>query len=288
MEKRDTSLIKEKIIQFLERNGPSLPVHIAKEIGMDMIFTSAFLSELISHQKIKTSFMKVGTSPVYFIPGQEIGLEKFSEYIKGKEREALILLKKNNFLKDSEQEPAIKVALRAIKDFAKPFEKNDTLIWRYFLIQEKEFNAPKKEDKEEEKNKEKVKEEEISKERTEKTLEKKKNAIKKPKTRKSNKKSDEKFFNKVKEFLIKKEIELSDIISFNKKDLVLKVIQNGKEKILFAYNKKRITEKDILTAYKKAQERGLNYLLFSLGEPLKKTQNLLEAAKNLDSIEKIE
>lgn len=288
MEKRDTSLIKEKIIQFLERNGPSLPVHIAKEVGMDMIFTSAFLSELISHQKIKTSFMKVGTSPIYLLPGQEAGLEKFSEYIKGKEHEALILLKKNKFLKDSEQEPSIKVALRAIKDFAKPFEKNNTLIWRYFLIQEKEFETSQEKHKKEEKTEEKVEEKEIKKEETERTQEKKKKTTKKPKTKKSTKKSDEKFFNKVKEFLIKKEIKLSDILSFNKKDLILKIIQEGEEKILFAYNKKRITEKDILNAYKKASESGLNYLLFSLGEPLKKTQNLLEAAKKLDSIEKIE
>jgi len=81
METIDANRIKEKILNFLDKNGPSLPVHIAKEIGMDMIFTSAFLSELISHQKIKTSHMKVGISPIYFLPGQEKGLEKYSEYI---------------------------------------------------------------------------------------------------------------------------------------------------------------------------------------------------------------
>ena len=127
MENR-TVLIKEKILSFLNRNGPNFPVFIAKEIGTDMLFASAFLSELISNQKVKTSNMKVGTSSIYFLPGQEKELEKFSEYLKGKEREAQILLKRNKFLVDSKQDAPIQVALRAIKDFAKPFDKKGKLI----------------------------------------------------------------------------------------------------------------------------------------------------------------
>jgi len=41
---KDTSEIKEKIILILRKNGPSLPVHIAKEIETSILFTSAFLS----------------------------------------------------------------------------------------------------------------------------------------------------------------------------------------------------------------------------------------------------
>ena len=288
MEKRDSSVIKEKILEFLRDNGPSLPVHIARNVEMDMIFTSAFLSELISNQKVKTSYMKVGTSPIYYLPGQEGRLEKFSEYVKGKEKEAYEILKKKEFILDSEADPAIKVALRSIKDFAKPFENKGNLVWRYFLIEQNKYDSPKEENKKEEVN-EKTKEypeKETPKEI--KPVKKKVKEIKKSKTKKSTKEKDEKFFNKVKEYLEKKGLEISDIISFNKKDLVLKVIQGGKEKLLFAYNKKRITEKDILNAYKKSEERNLNYILFSLGEPLKKTQNLIKAAKKLDSIEKID
>jgi len=101
MEGHDIGNLKEKILKFLETNGPNIPVHIAKYIGMDMIFTSAFLSELISQQKIRTSWMKIGTSPIYLLPGQENLLEKFSEHIKGKEHEALMKLKKEKFIKDS-------------------------------------------------------------------------------------------------------------------------------------------------------------------------------------------
>ena len=47
---KDTSEIKEKILSILKRRGPSLPVHIAKEIESSMLFTSAFLSELVSEK----------------------------------------------------------------------------------------------------------------------------------------------------------------------------------------------------------------------------------------------
>ena len=103
--------------------------------------------------------MKVGNSPVYFIPGQERLLENFSQYLKSKEKEAFLLLKEKRFLKDNQQEPAIRVALREIKDFAIPFKKPETdeLFWRYFTIPESEFKEqkeiPKKTPKPEKKEK---------------------------------------------------------------------------------------------------------------------------------------
>lgn len=277
MQTVDTNAINGRILNFLGRNGPSLPVHIAKEIGMDMIFASAFLSELCSHQKLKTSHMKVGTSPIYLIPGQERGLEKFSEYIKGKEHEALSLLKRKGFLVDSEQEIAIKVALREIKDFAKPFEREGKLIWKYFLADEREFQ------------KEKIKEPRKEKKEEPKTERKKPKEAKRKKTvsKKTSDRKNDKFFNKTKEYLKHKGMEISDIIGFNKKDLTLKIKKNGQEKLIVAYNKKRITEKDILDAYKKAKEIKLDYLILSLGEPTKKITNMIDAAKRLDSLEKI-
>jgi len=104
--------LKEKILSILQKRGPSLPVHIAKEIDLSMLFASAFLSELVSEKKIKISNMKIGNSPIYFLPGQESMLEKFSQYLKSKEKEAFILLKEKKFLKDKNQDPAIRIALR--------------------------------------------------------------------------------------------------------------------------------------------------------------------------------
>jgi len=121
---QNTLGIKEKILLILQKRGPSLPVHIAKEIGLSMLFASAFLSELVSEKNIKISNMKIGNSPIYFLLGQEPMLEKFSQHLKSKEKEAFILLKEKKFLRDKEQDPAIRVALRTIKFFAIAFKKN--------------------------------------------------------------------------------------------------------------------------------------------------------------------
>ncbi|MFW6283305.1 MAG: hypothetical protein ACOC1P_04610, partial [Minisyncoccales bacterium] len=144
MATQDTLPIKEKIIKTLKEKGPSLPVHISREIEQSSLFTSAFLSELLSEKRIKISNMKVGNSPIYYVPETESQLENYSDHLKNKEKEAFMLLKEKKFLKDSEQEPAIRVALRAIKDFAKPTEKNNELYWRYFNVSEEEFNSPEK------------------------------------------------------------------------------------------------------------------------------------------------
>lgn len=136
---KDTKEVKDRIIIGLRRRGPSLPVHVAKEVNLTMLFASAFLSELISDKLVKMSYMRVGSSPIYFIPEQEPLLERYSTFLKSKERDAFLLLKEKKFLKDRELEPAIRVALREIKDFAIPFKKEEEIYWRYFTIPEKEF-----------------------------------------------------------------------------------------------------------------------------------------------------
>ena len=85
---QDTTGIKRKILSTIRFKGPSLPVHIAREIGMDILFASAFLAELLSEKELKISNMKVGSTPIYFIQGQEPKLEKFSQHLGNKEREA--------------------------------------------------------------------------------------------------------------------------------------------------------------------------------------------------------
>ncbi len=307
---QDTTQLKEKIILFIKIKGPILPVHIAKEINTSMLFASVFLSELLSEKKLKISNTKVGNSPLYFIPGQENQLERFSHHLKSKEKEAFELLKEKKIIKNSEQEPAIKVALTEIKDFAIPFSKNNELYWKYLTVSEEDKNEKMQEKTiplikeikkqfEEEEIKEKKTFEKIipspTKEKGKKLQEtelnifdKSKTKIKKPIKKKTSQKKNDKFFNKVKEFLTKKSIEILDIENFSKNDLILRIKINNQEKLLIAYNKKRINQEDIIKSYKKASELNLRYIILSLGDPLKKLNNFIEAIQNLDTIEKIE
>lgn len=289
MPTQDTSQIKEKIISIIKFKGPSLPVHISQGIGTSMLFASAFLSELLSEKKLKISNMKVGNSPIYFIPGQETKLENYANHLKSKEKDAFQLLKEKSFLKDTEQEPAIRVALRSIKDFAVPFKKDDEIFWRYVSVPESDFKYDKK--IVEKSQKIHAEEDGVMDKKESGIIEEnqkpKKRSVKKSIKKKSSLKVNEKFFEKVKEYLFSKGIEILDIVGFSKSDLTLKVKENDEEKLLVAYNKKSIKEEDIIKAHKKSLDMNLRYFIVSLGEPLKKLNAFIDAVRNLEKINKI-
>lgn len=334
MPAQDTVHLKERIISIIKTIGPSIPSYISSQINMSILFTSAFLSELLSEKRLKISNMRIGSSPIYFIPGQEPELQKYSTYLKSREKDAFILLRDKKFLKDSEQEPAIRVALRSIRDFAIPIKVSEELYWKFLTASEEEFYSRKKPLEKEtikvpipkEDNKEIIQEIKNEKPTTEKILEEvekikekipheekhsekehskkeethkperqtkikkhsekeKKSPVKKKKVISS--KTNDNFFNKIKEILIKKQIEIIDIENFNKNDLILRIKEKDEEKLLFAYNKKRISDSDIIKANKKSSELNLRYSLLSLGELPKKTLGFIEAIKNLSDINKI-
>lgn len=284
---RDTSEIKQKILSVIKRKGPSLPVHIAREIGSDMLFTSAFLSELVSEKKLKLSSMRVGNSPLYLIPGQESQLEDFTEYLNSKEKEALELLKKEKTLEDSEQEPSVRVALRSLRDFAKPFKKEGKIFWRHVNVDEKNVKGeemekalPKTSEKEldifdknkEEKNKENSEEEtseESKKDDDQKEREEDSEETKESSEKSNEKKNEEKLPDKPKEKIkvkerkkVKKKSKTSS--SKTKKEKFFDKIkeyldnQNIKLKDIVGFGRKRVSliveyngERKFLMAYDK-------------------------------------
>jgi len=202
-----------------------------------------------------------------------------------------MILKDNRFLKDSEQEPAIRVALREIKDFAVPLNMDGENYWRYFTAKEedlKKVSEVKIHEKEEEKKK--IEAKEYPKEVQEKIPRKettRKSAAKKKTTSKNSRSSaqNEKFLEKIREILKNSYMEILGIESMGKNELVLKVRKNLNEILVFAYGKKRITEKEIIKAGKKAKEMNMNYSIISLGKLPKKVIDLAEAIRGMISIE---
>lgn len=313
--KLDAKEIKDRILGFLNIHGPSLPVQIARHINMNTLFASAFLSEMASEKTIIISNMKVGGSPLYYTKTKENMLENFSNNLNPKEKEAFELLKNNKILSDEEQHPAIRVALRSLKDFAFPFKRNDKIFWRYFLTSENELEKEEKimqeltikpsielainstdnnteseqltkikqELEEKKKEFEKLKQE-IEEER--KMKKERKKTTQKEKYQKVQK--TEEFLNEVKETLNKKQISIKKI-EFSTKDQVIAIISsNNKELLLFAYNKKKIDGNDILKAYKKASSLNLNYSILTKAQISKKLKENLDIYKRLESIETIE
>ncbi|MFB6246651.1 MAG: hypothetical protein ABEI74_03615 [Candidatus Pacearchaeota archaeon] len=361
MPTQDTSEVKEKILSYIREKGPLLPVQIAREIGISSLFISAYLSELISAKKLEVSKMKVGNSPLYYIPGQENSLENFSTHLKPQEKEAIEQLKEKQVLKDSDLEPATRVALQSVQDFAIPFEHSGEKYWRYMTISEEDalqkipegpreetvqektntesdtetegpgetpqedpkeenslseddsreaekaegtqsseqgtetsqgfeepkFESPLKTDNGEDREpgeKDSVSEKRTQEEKAIREKKARKKTTKKSASKKSSSDKTNKFFNKVKEHLSQQGIEINDIVGIGKDELILKISEDGGEKLLVAFNKNKLNEEDLVKAYKKAADFDMKYTVLSKNGALKKVENLLEAIGKMDSV----
>ena len=318
---------KDRILSLIKARGPSLPVQIAKGIGVESLFAGAFLSELYAEKKIKISDMKVGSSPLYYLEGQEEQLEKFVEHLNAREKEAFFVLKREKVLEDNSLEPVVRVALRAIKDFAIPvkIKMNDDskLFWKYFLLSDVEMkdalntkifgvSIERKEEKVEQKVVEKIIENEIKvekkaseaeeqkelDEKVAKKIKKEKSGEKKEKTKiiakiknKEESIQDNEFGKRIKNYLFSKDIEILDVLLDKRTEFIAKtrldMLFGKQEFLLFAKDKKSVNDSDLMSAVQKAQIEKMPALFVSFGGLNKKGEEYLKEWRNLIKFEKI-
>ncbi len=310
---------RERILSFMKSKGPSLPVQVARTISVTPLFAGAFLSELYGDKKIKISHMRVGSSPLYYLEGQEAMLENFIEHLNVREKEAFFYLKGKGILEDDALTPIIRVALRAIVDFAIPIKiklkDNIKTFWRYFLLPEGEAmnkiegiinpESLKKDIKQpvvEVVVKEELKKEdgrisdkkELEKivptvEEVVKTKTKRKEGVKKEKAKV--KLQDSAFSNKVKDYLIGKDIELLQVILEKNKEFIAKVrvdILFGKQEfLLIAKDKKKIEDNDLIVALHRAGNLKMPSLFISNGSLDKNAEVYLKEWNGLLKFEKV-
>ncbi len=129
---------QEEVLQIIKLRGPIIPSQISKELGTNILLASAILSEFSSRNLVKISNIKIGGSPLYYIPGQEERLLEFMDKLGPREKEACSLLRENKILRDTLLEPVTRVALRQCKDFAKPLEATingqKEIFWKWYLV----------------------------------------------------------------------------------------------------------------------------------------------------------
>ena len=301
--------IKEKIVETIRQRGPELPVRIASLIGQNNLFTSAFMSELAGEQRIKISNMKVGSSPLYYLSGQEEQLQKYTEHLNHKEKETFKLLKEKEILQDSEQEPAIRIALRSIKDFAVQINIRDKgeekIFWKLHTIPNEKAKeiiermlTPIKQ------NIQEIKQEKIEQipevnleNKQEKIIEKEtvqemplaiNTSLKKP-TKIKEINSD--FIEKVRENMQKMQYEIINEYLIKKKELSgklkVKTTFGDQELYFIAKDKKKITLDDLVNTLQKAQADKMPAIILSTGEIDKKALNYYKEWNNLIKHQKI-
>ena len=315
---------RDKIIGFVKMKGPVLPVQISKLIGMDIVMASAHLAELTATNKMKISAIKVGGSPLYYLAGQEEMLLKFISNMNEKELKALELLKENKVLRDSEQAPVIRVALREIKDFAMPLNVryNDAseVFWKWYLapndeaekiikskldIVEKEISPKAMEgDAKIQQPKPEILQKEVQAEKNtgEKATEKAQQQLRetpqktpqqKIKTRKAKEtpKEDE-FMKDVMKFFEKNKITVinSETIKKNSEmDFVIEIpsVMGNLQYYCKAKNKERVSDSDLSNAYVKGQFKKLPVIVLAPGELSAKAAEMIKKELNNLTFKKI-
>lgn len=272
--------IREKILQFIREKGPIIPVEITKHINSNILIASAHLSELSSNSKVKVSNVKVGGSPLYYLPGQEAQLQKFSNNLHEKEKKAYDLLFQKKVLRDNELEPVMRVALRAIKDYAIPlqvnFKDSSEIFWKWYLLTNKEAEElikPIVKEKEEPIEKEIPKKIEETQKKIEPLIEKRK-SVKKEKIDKDI------FLEKISNYFSKNKINIlsKEVIRKAEVDFIVQVPSavGNLEYYCKAKNKKSINDADLASAFAQGQLRKLPVLFITNGELTKRAKEILQ------------
>ncbi|MBI4151706.1 hypothetical protein HY496_01940 [Candidatus Woesearchaeota archaeon] len=137
--------VHDQVLEFLKVTGPTVPTKVAKTIKTDIIIASAHLSDLASQGRVRISALKVGGSPLYYLPGQEERLFEFAaSNLNPKDMAVLERLKKEKVLREETLDLLSKVALRALKDFAVPLQvrtqDRSELFWKWHLLPDESTN----------------------------------------------------------------------------------------------------------------------------------------------------
>jgi hypothetical protein len=278
--------LKFKVLEYVRLRGPVIPVQVAKQIGSNILFAGAVLSELLSNGKIKISNAKIGGSPVYYFLGQELRLSVLYPYLHQRERHAYDLLKQHKVLMDKALEPVERVALREIKDFAYPIRFNEELFWRWYLTNEQEaLNLIKESNKEEPKLVlEDLKEEAKVEEKPQIKIELKKEVIEPVKIEKKEKKLKkevkEDFALMLKNYFDKKGIKIfeENVVKKGKEfDYIVEVSsQIGNIRMfLSAKDKKKINDADLSICHNKSQLKKLPLMILTNGELTKQAKEYI-------------
>ena len=269
---------KQLVLDFVNENGPVLPRDVVKEHGGDTFLVGAVLSQLVDNKQLKLSFSKIGGSPVYYSSGQEEKLQKLYSYLHEKEKKAYDKLKEEKLIRDSQADPVLRVALREIRDFAKPIEVNlrghKELFWKWYLLANSEAELMIKQILKP--TLESLKKEPTTTAVEHKTIEKRqevqKELMKEP--------EDHKLLSRVRDIFTQKNVEIieTQVIRKNSEiDFEIYIPSPvGKLKYFCKLrDKKKCNDKDISAAYVQGELRKLPVLFVTTGALTKKASEML-------------
>lgn len=302
---------RDKILQ-LAYSGPLLPNTVAKALSTNGILAGAMLSEMVAKGLLKTSTLKIGGSPLYYVPGKEEQLLAHATHLNEKDKRTLALLQEHKVLREKDCDPLVRVSLSLIKDFSKPLtvehEEGQETFYKYFLCSDAEAKEIIKANlesrtKEQSEQTEKIEQKEIKKEEpkeiTKEVIETKEPPLfwqTEPKENKETTKAHKKekitlfptgdFWERLMSYFSENKITIKEQTVIKKKtdfDILLE-IPSPVGKLTYyckAKAKKKLTEADISSAYVGGQIKKLPTIFITNGEFTKKAKELAEQLKGL-------
>lgn len=316
--------MKDEILNLIKELGPIVPSEITSKLGEDSMIVSALISELIRNGKVKYSHKKIGSSPLYYVEGQEDEVRKrLLDELKIPEKKIIEYFEKNKLVLRNNLTPQQRYMIDELKDYItsikleingdeKLFYKHHSISKQNILDDMNKFKNKSKEKEEEldndkifESKKEEKEEEEDEKEKkeesdvveTEKSAEVKsfkqiklgalKNKSLKIKDEDEYKKFDdlsERFFKKYNLTVIKS----NKIRKGSEANFIIVTNDNIRQKYFVKYySKKRINEKDISKAHTSAQIKKLPCIILTTGKLTNKAKDLLPRLGSLLKIVKV-
>lgn len=289
---------QEQILNLIKEKGPVVPSQVSKDLGTNILLASAILSDLTSRNLLRLTSLKVGGSPLYYVPGQEEKLTQYLDRLHDKEKEAVIMLSEKKILRDSSLTPINRVALRQTKDFAKPLEvtidNQKEIFWKWYMLpneqaeplirKELQKPRPKTEPKIEpaptkQEQKQEIKPDEPKQEAKAAT----------PQTAKTDgkPKKTSSFWDTVKKYFEQKNITVTEQISKKSAEMLFMIkVPSAVGEITYccyARDKAKCTEADLSYAYVQGQIKKMPVLYISTGELTAKAKELL-ASKELSNL----
>jgi len=297
----------KEVLDIVKEQGPVIPRDVVKVLGSDTMMVGAVLSDLVDKDNIKISHTKIGGSPVYYCRGQEPKLQELYKHLKDMEKKAYNHIKERKIIRDSSASPAIRVALRKIKDFAKALEVNlgetKEIFWKWYLLDNSEakdkirFMLGKETKKKEERRKEEPKEKEQPlEERRKDDVKKREEKQEKLDEEKEEEQQEQQYGGekeekegKEKDSLLNKvdvEFEKREITILEKEikrkgsdiEMIIKLPSAAGELLYFCKirDKKSCNDKDLSAAYVQGQMKKLPVLFVTTGKITKKAQEMLD------------
>lgn len=285
-------LLKDKVYSFVKTRGLTIPLDVKRAFNLDLLISSAVLSELVSDGRLKTTWLKFGATPFYYPPDKVGLLKELRKYLNEKDKQVFDLLQHKKLLKDSELTPLQRIGLRNLKDFAIPLNIKNiddpnkiNLWWRWFLTSEQEALDMIKEI-----SKNSKKQVLLQEEKKEKRLKPIENRILKSKKHKRVTKQE--LLTTANNYFKKKNIKIIDVLttSNSQADFIIEVPSSiGRVKVYSRFkSKKVITDNDLASLFVVANSKNMPALLITNGLLTNKAKKMLNKEFQNLKVDKID